>query len=145
MSAATLADVNRAIARRTREEVWSAGKLDIADQLYAAGSVMHTLDPVTPSFGEGPAGVKQLVGAYRTAFPDVQITVDDTVAEGDTVVVRWTARATHTGNLLNIAPTGKPIHVTGTDTIRLAGGKIQETWVNWDTLGLLQQIGASSL
>ncbi len=82
---------------------------------------------------------------YRTAFPDAQVKVEDLVAEGDKVVIRWTSRGTNKGNLGTIGPTGKSATMTGTDILRITGGKIQEVCINWDSLGLLQQLGVAQL
>jgi steroid delta-isomerase-like uncharacterized protein len=81
------------------------------------------------------------VAALRDAFPDVHITIEDQVAEGDRVVTRWTARGTHTGAFQGIPPTGKRGSMTGIDINRFADGKVVECWTNADDLGLLQQLG----
>ena len=133
---------NKTLARRVREEIWNLEKLNVADEIFDADCVNHINDPVTPDFGGGPTGTKQLVTLYRSAFPDAHITIDDILAEGDKVIVRWTGRGTHQGQLLDLAPTNKQVTVTGIDVYRISGGKIQETWVNWDALGLLQQLSA---
>jgi predicted ester cyclase len=79
---------------------------------------------------------------YRAAFPDLQIRIDDIIAEGQMVAFRWTSSGTHRGELFGTQPTGKQITTSGISILRTAGGKVAEDWVNWDTLGLLQQIGA---
>jgi predicted ester cyclase len=79
---------------------------------------------------------------YRTAFPDLQIPIEDVIAEGDRVVTRWTTRGTHQGELMGAAPTGNQLTVTGILIDRVSGGKIEEEWVDYDTLHLMQQIGA---
>jgi predicted ester cyclase len=79
---------------------------------------------------------------YRNAFPDVQMHVEDQVAEGDMVVTRWIASGTHQGDLMGIAPTGNRVTVAGTSIERVVNGKIEETWDNYDALGMMQQIGA---
>ena len=132
---------NKQIARRFREEIWNSGNFAIADQICAGDAVLHFNDPLTPDFGRGPAALKQMVTMYRTAFPDVRVALDDVIAEGDRVVIRWNARGTQKGKLGGIPPSGKPITVTGIDILRIAGGRIQEGWVNWDAMGLVQQIG----
>jgi predicted ester cyclase len=78
---------------------------------------------------------------YRTAFPDLQFTIEDMIAEGDTITWRWSSTGTHQGPLSVIAPSGKKASVAGTTFARVVGGKIVESWVNWDTFGLLQQLG----
>jgi predicted ester cyclase len=79
---------------------------------------------------------------YLSAFPDGAITVDDQIAEGDTVATRWTGRGTHQGELMGIPPTGKQVTVAGLSYTKFKSGKMVESWANWDTLGMLQQIGA---
>ena len=78
---------------------------------------------------------------YRMAFPDVHFTIDDLIAEGETVVIRWTVTGTHKGELQGIAPTGKHVTVTGMVMSRFAKGKVEEDWINFDALGLMQQLG----
>jgi steroid delta-isomerase-like uncharacterized protein len=79
---------------------------------------------------------------YRAAFPDLKITVEDQIAEGDKVVTRWTAEGTHDGDLPGLPASGRSSTVTGIGIDRIEGGKIVEAWGNWDTLGMLQQLGA---
>ena len=81
---------------------------------------------------------------YRNAFPDVQMSVEDQVAEGDIVVTRWIASGTHQGDLMGIAPTGNRVTVAGTSIERVVDGRIEETWDNYDALGMMQQIWAIS-
>ena len=143
MSTPALAAENKALARRCREDLWKPGNLAIADQIFDSDAVIRTYDPLTPDFGKGPEAMKQLVTMYQTAFPDATCIVEDLVTEGDKVVARWTARGTHKGNLGTTAPTGKQVIVTGIDIYRIAGGKIKESWSNWDALGMLKQLGVS--
>jgi steroid delta-isomerase-like uncharacterized protein len=129
---------NKAIARRTFEEIWNQGNLAAIDELYDANQVSHGLGMDVPP---GAAGLKQFISLYRTAYPDTHFTIEDQIAEGDKVVTRWSATGTHRGDLMGIAPTGKRVTVTGMTINRIAGGKIVETWNNFDALGQLQQLG----
>ena len=131
---------NKALVRRGLEEIWNKGNLAVVDELTAANHVAH--DPANPSAGRGPQAEKQLVTMYRTALPDIHIAIDEMIADGDKVVTRWTARGTHKGDLMGIAPTGKQVTITGITIDRVAGGKVEESWTNWDTLGMMQQLGA---
>jgi len=133
-------DANAKGSRRMIEEVFGAGKYELADELVAADAVGH--DPALPETPTGPEGVKEAARGYRGAFPDLRMSAEEVVAQGDKVAIRWTARGTHKGELFGIAPTGKEATVTGITIDRWAGGKIAESWTNWDTLGLLQQLGA---
>jgi predicted ester cyclase len=95
----------------------------------------------TPAHRAGIAGEKQAVGLYRTAFPALHFTIEDLIVEGDRVVVRWPSRGTHLGELMGMPPTGQQRSPTGISILHCAGGKICEHWHNWDTLGLMQQLG----
>ena len=143
MSATALSDQNKAIARRFRGEIWEPGKLALADEICAEGAILTVNDPVTGDLGRGPDALRRMVDIYQTAFPDANCTIEDLIAEGDKVVIRWTGRGTHNGDLAGIAPTGNPIEVTGIDIIRIVDGKVVEGWTNWDTIGLLKQVGAA--
>jgi steroid delta-isomerase-like uncharacterized protein len=130
---------NKAIARRAFEEPWK-GNLDVIDELISNDYVGH--DPANPEPLRGPEGVKEFVSTYRAAFPDARITVEQQLAEGDLVATRWSGRGTHDGELMGVSPTGKQVTVSGLTISRLEGGKIVEEFQNWDTLGMLQQLGA---
>jgi steroid delta-isomerase-like uncharacterized protein len=131
---------SKAIARRVFEEVFSQGRFDAVDELFAVDYQDH--DPVNEQDTYGRDGVREEIAAYRAGIPDLRFTVEDQIAEGDSVVTRWVARGTHDGELLVVAPTGSPIEVHGMTIHRLAGDRIQEGWWNWDVLGLMSQIGA---
>ena len=111
-----------------------------AEELLAPDYVVH--DPGTPGRTGGVEGENQVAKMYRTVFADLRFSVEDVLTEGDRSVIRWTTRGTHQGELLGIAPTGKAVAIPGISILRIAGGKIAEHWLNWDTLGLLQQLGA---
>lgn len=135
-----MSDQNKALARRQIEEVWNQGNLAVIDELVGPNATFH--DPSVPGgMFIGPEGVKQFVQVYRGAFPDVRITINDQVAEGDKVVTRWTATGTHNGQLMGIAPTGKHATVTGVDIELYEAGKVVESWANYDMYGMLQQLG----
>ena len=118
---------NEAIVRRVVEEFWNKRDMEVADELFATNYVNH--DPVMGEL-EGLEGFKQWATQGLTGFPDLQITIEDMVAEGDKVAVRLTATGTHTGEFMGVPPTG--VHVTNTriHIFRFAGGKIVESWAN---------------
>jgi steroid delta-isomerase-like uncharacterized protein len=130
---------NKAIVRRLFEEPWK-GNLDVVDELTASDYVGH--DPSNPEPLRGPAGFKEFISTYRVAFPDARITVKQQLADGDLVATRWSGRGTHEGELMGIQPTGKQVTVSGMTISRLVGGKVVEEFQNWDTLGMMQQLGA---
>jgi steroid delta-isomerase-like uncharacterized protein len=134
-----MSEANKNVVRRLFEEFWNKGNLSVADELFAPNYTHH--DPSTPDFGLGPESEKKRAALYRTAFPDVRLTIESLIAEGETVMARWSCRGTHKGDLSGIAPTGKPFTISGVSIARLANGKMAEGWVNWDALGLMQQLG----
>lgn len=130
---------NKAVVRRFLEEIFTGGNLELVEELFAPHYVLH--DPSVPGEVRGPEGIKQYVGMYRGAYPDTRFTVEDQIAEGDEVVTRWTGRGTHQGELMGIPPTGQEVTVTGIEFDRVSGGKLEETWVNYDAMGMMQQLG----
>ena len=84
---------------------------------------------------------KKRVTLYRNAFPDLRFNVEDLIAEGESVTARWSCRGTHKAELNGIAPTGKQITISGISVVRFSSGKMVEGWVNWDALGMMQQLG----
>ena len=133
------AEENKAVVRRFLDEVFGGGNLEIVDEIFAPDYVLH--DPAMPGEVSGTEGIKQYVSMYRGAYPDTHFTIEEQISEGDHVVTRWTGQGTHRGELLGIAPTGKLVTVTGIEFDRVSGGRIEETWVNYDALGMMQQLG----
>jgi steroid delta-isomerase-like uncharacterized protein len=127
-------------SKRIIEEIFGAGKYELAHELIGSDAIGH--DPAQPGPIMGPEGVAESARGYRDAFPDLTLTVNQQIGDGDAVATRWTATGTHKGDLFGIAPTGKQTTVTGITIDRWADGKVAESWTNWDTLGLLQQLGA---
>ena len=131
------ADTNKEIVRRLGVEPWE-GNLGVIDEVVAPDYVGH--DPAQPEM-QGPGGIKEFVTGYLAGFPDGKITIDEQLAEGDLVATRWTGRGTHQGELMGIPATGKQVTVSGITISRVKNGKVVEEWSNWDTLGMLQQLG----
>jgi steroid delta-isomerase-like uncharacterized protein len=134
-----MSEVNKNVVRRLFEEVWNKGNLPVTDELFAPNYAHH--DTSTPDVGRGPDGEKKRATLYRTAFPDLRFTVEDIIADGETVMARWSCRGTHKGDLSGIAPTGKQFTISGISIARFANGKMTEGWVNWEALSLMQQLG----
>jgi steroid delta-isomerase-like uncharacterized protein len=133
-------ETNKTLARRWFAE-FNRGNLAAADEIYAPDYVLH--DPASPpDVAPGPVGVKQFLSLFLTAFPDTQGTIEDLIAEGSTLVIRFTLRGTHQGEFQGITPMGKPFTISGISIIRCAGGQFVEEWEIFDSLGLLQQLGA---
>jgi predicted ester cyclase len=119
---------NKALVRREQEELWNhAGNLGAAEELFVPDHV---------------EAAKQEAADFREGFPDVVSTIEDLIAEGDKVVARWRCRATHRGEYMGIAPTGKEVEFTGISIYRIEAGKIAESWNVEDKLSLMRQIGA---
>jgi steroid delta-isomerase-like uncharacterized protein len=135
------AQENKALARRSWEIVTETN-LDTLEEalkeVYADTIVMHEPDEDV----RGIEGLTQFVSTIRSAFPDLRVTLEDAIAEGEKVVSRWTAQGTHQGELMGIAPTGNRVTLTGITIHRIEDAKIVEEWENWDALGMMQQIGA---
>lgn len=128
---------NKAVLRRFFDELFTQGKLAIADEIVAADYLNHNAAP-----GEQPglAGLKEFVTTVHSAFPDVRFTVEDQVAEDDKVVTRFTITGTHQAEFAGIPATGKGIIITALNIHRVSRGKVQEGWLNWDALGMMQQL-----
>ncbi len=116
--------------------------LSLAPEFIAANSIHHELGDVPPELQGGPRAIAQFLGLYLRAFPDLRLTFEDALADRDRVVTRWRMEGTHDGPLMGIAASGRRIKVEGIRIDRIEGGKIAESWMQWDTLGLLEQIGA---
>jgi steroid delta-isomerase-like uncharacterized protein len=134
-------DQNKAIVRKLIDEAFNHGNLKVLDELVGPECILH--DPSAPDMGKGPEAARRAVSLYRAAFPDLRVTVEDMLSDGDKVVTRWSARGTHRGAFGAIGPTGKTGVTTGIEIDRLLNGKIVEVWVNWDESGLMRQLGVA--
>ena len=134
-----MSEKNKALVKRFFDELCNGRKLEVADQIFSANHSYH--DPQIPT-GPGPQGMKQVISTYQKAYGDAHWDVNEMIAAGeDVVVTRWTGSGTHSAELMGIAPTRKKVKVSGIWIHRISAGKIVESWNNWDTLGMLQQLG----
>jgi predicted ester cyclase len=133
---------NKAALRRLYAEAINKGNLAILNEVMAPDYVYHGVGGVEL---KGPGGFGQYVAMLRTAFPDLQFTLVNVIAEGDYAAHRFTLTGTHKGDLRGIAPTGKRVTATGNVLSRFAGGKEAEAWMEYDTLALYQQLGMMPL
>lgn len=131
-------EANKRLVRRFHHRVWTAGDVDAVDGLMADDHVEH--NPSAPEL-RGRAAFADHVSTVRSAFAGYEVVPRDVIAEGDIVVVRHARRGTHVGEFAGVAPTGNPFEVPGVVLHRMADGRIAESWVNVDTLGLLEQLG----
>jgi len=133
---------NKRIARRYPEEVATQKQLDVIDELEREDFVEHG------PYGQevhGPKADKEWMQGFQTAFPDFEATVEDIVAEDDTVAMRVTLRGTHEGEFMGIEPTGNSFEVQNMVFTRIEDGKLVERWVQPDSFGLMQQLGVVEL
>ena len=130
---------NKELLRNFYEEVFNQHNVDAAAKFIAKDAVSHRGLPGMP---KGLERAKQRLSMYFAAFPDIKITVEDMVAEGDKVVARYTMSGTHKGGLMGIAATGKKVSITGIEIIRVSAGKLVEHWGASDGLGMMRQVGA---
>ena len=133
-----MSEQNKATARRIFDEVASKGNLGVISELVASNHVYHSNPQLS-----GIDGQKKMVTMYRTAFPDLELTVEDQIAEGDKVVSRITIRGTHKGDLMGTPPTGKHVTITAISIMRFADNKVVEEWELVDEAGMMQQLGVA--
>jgi steroid delta-isomerase-like uncharacterized protein len=138
---------NRRLVRRFVEEVWNAGKLDVADEVLASNYIEHPSTPDDSKKEEptGPDGMKQFVMMFRNAFPDMTFTIEHMVAEGDKVAIHLVGRGTHKGDLRGLPPTGRRVTIGGAAIHRIQDDKIVETYQVVDRLSLREQLGAPQM
>ena len=130
---------NKAIVQRLYQEVWNERKLDV---IKAIISPSHALQAANISGSSiGPEAYKRNVLAFLAGFPDLRLTIEDTIAEKDKVVACWTISGTHKGDYMGVPATNKKISVDGITVHNIANGKIMDSYSNWDALGMMQQLG----
>lgn len=132
----------KAFIRRWFEEVWNKGREEAIDEMFAEDGVAYGLADETGAPLRGASGFKPFFRNFRSAFPDIRVIVEDTIAEGDKVAARCTLHATHAGDTLGFAATQKPMNITGIAIVRIRDGKIVEAWNNFDFMSMFQQLGA---
>ena len=130
---------NKALSRRLLEEAFNAGNIAVVDEVLATDVINH--DSALPEPAVGQAAAKASIQGYRTAFPDLRLTIEEQLAGDDLVATRWSAKGTQQGELMGMPATGKQATVTGITIDKIVDGHIAESWTNWDTLGMLQQLG----
>jgi steroid delta-isomerase-like uncharacterized protein len=130
-------DSNKALVRRYYDEVLSAGKIEVLAELLAPSFASHGADGRT----FGAEEYRAAVVASRTAFPDLRVTIEDQIAEGDKVVTRWTARGMHEAAYFGLPATHRLIVVSAIHIHRIADGKLAEHWEQIDVAGVLRQMG----
>lgn len=132
---------NKALVRRWFEEVWNKGRAEAIDEMFASDGIAHGLSGDAENPLKGPANFKPFHEMFRGAFPDVEVIVEDTIAEADKVAARCSVRGKHAGDHLGVAATNAPVDFSGISIVRIKDGKIVEAWNNFDFLRMNQQIG----
>lgn len=131
---------NSAIAHRWFEELWNQGRMETIERLSMPDTIGHGQIE-----RDGQINMEQfraLFTGIRAAFPDIHFTIEQTVAEGEMVVLRWRAKASHKGEFVGTVATNRPVEFTGMSMMKIVDGKIVRGWDNWDQFALLTQIGA---
>jgi steroid delta-isomerase-like uncharacterized protein len=135
-------EANKEVIRAYVETIFNQRQVDRAEELVAPDYLDHA---ALPGQAPGLEGAKRKWGMYLVGIPDLRVTIEELVAEGDKVAVRRSYAGTHQGELLGIPPTGKQVRIGGISIFRLAGGKIAEQWEQLDRLALMQQLGVVPL
>ena len=136
-----MSETNEKVIRRFIDEVINKGDFSVLGQLVQPNYVYRSPDQQL----DGPEALEGLLAVYRAAFPDIRIRIDDLVNGGDKVVISVTLTGTHEGDLMGIAPTGKPVNINGMILSRFQDGKIVEEYEVLDMLAMFQQLGVVSL
>jgi steroid delta-isomerase-like uncharacterized protein len=131
-----MSEVNKALMRRVIEEGLNKHNNSVIAEFYP--DCLYRSPAVGELRGES---YRQFVSSIFSAFPDGRITVKDQMAEGDEVMTRWSFTGTHKGKFLGIAPTGRRVTITGMCIDRIVNGKIVEEWEEWDSIGMMRQLG----
>ena len=129
---------NEAVVRRWFEEFFNERILDVVDEIIAPGHTVH--DPSNVDLTPGPEGQRELLDRYRTAFSDARIVIEDQISDENNVVTRYTFYGTHDGDLPGFSPTHIEVAASGIQIDRVSEGRIEETWVNWDSAGVLGRL-----
>jgi len=135
---------NKAVARLFLEDILSQGDVSVAEKIFAPGAIINRLDSFTPDFGTGPEAITKIATLYRNTFNDLQIEIEDIIAngDGDKVIARFSINGTQTGDLPGIPATEVQISIKGIDIYQIMDGQIVEMWHTADTLGLMKQLDA---
>jgi steroid delta-isomerase-like uncharacterized protein len=136
-----MSEANIALFKRWFEEVWNQRRTATITELFAPNGISHGVAEDGSDL-VGPGAFLPFYERFLNAFPDMKLKIEDVIAQGDKVLVRWSATMRHTGDGLGFAATNKPVALGGMSLARIANGQLVEAWDQWDKLAMLQQIGA---
>lgn len=137
-----MSDENKALIRRWFEEVWNKGREEAIDEMFAPTGIAHGLADDAGNALRGPQDFKPFFRKFRSAFPEIEVVIEDIVAEGDKVAARCSVRGKHQSDTLGFAATGLSTEFTGITIVRIEDGKIVEAWNNFDFMTMFKQLGA---
>lgn len=130
---------NNSIVRRLYEEIWNKRRLEVLSELVSPSHALH--GPNFSGSSVGPEAYKRQVALFLAGFPDLRWTIEETITEKDKVAVVWSFTGTHKGEYMGVSATNKKVSIDGITVHEIANGKIMDSYVNWDTWGLMQQLG----
>ncbi len=130
---------NKAVVRRLYEEVWNKRRLELVDEIISPSHALH--DPNLTDSSVGPDAYKRQVSRFMVGIPDLHFTIEDIVDEKEKLAVAWTISGTHTGEFMGIPATNKKVYVEGITINHMVDGKIMDSYISWDTFGMMQQLG----
>jgi steroid delta-isomerase-like uncharacterized protein len=137
-----MSEENKVLVHRWFEEVWNKGRSDAVNEMFADEGVAHGLADDSGNELRGPNGFKEFHAKFREAFPDIIVSVEDSISEGDRVAVRCSVRGKHAGHSLGFPATDAQVEFTGMSIVKIKDGKIVEAWNNFDFMNLYKQLGA---
>ena len=140
-----MSEENKALVRRWFEEVWNKGRAEAIDELFAADGVAHGLAGESGQDLRGPQDFHPFHESFRAAFPDIEVVVEDTIAEGDRVAARCSVRGTHSSPALGFAATNRPVGFEGVSIVRVRDGQIVEAWNFFDFMSMYGQLGVLAI
>jgi steroid delta-isomerase-like uncharacterized protein len=134
-----MSDDNKTIVRQLYEEVWNKRRLELVDEIISPSHALHDANLFDSAIG--PEAYKRQVTRFITAFPDLRFSVEDVFGEKEKLAVAWTISGTHKGEFMGIPASGKRVSVDGITLNHIVNGKIMDSYISWDALGLMQQLG----
>ena len=140
-AAQSVLESHKSLVNRWFEEVWNKGRAEAVDEMFAPDGIAHGLSGEAENPLKGPGDFKLFHESFRGAFPNIEVVVEDMIAEGDKVAARCSVRGKHAGDYLGVVATNAPVDFTGVAIVRIKDGRIVEAWNNFDFLKMNQQIG----